>query len=148
MRIRVTNEKEFWAGIAFILIGAGALSQIPKYAIGGATNMGPGYFPLLIGSVLVLLGAAAAIRGIGAERPERVGRWPLVPLFFVTLGVLLFAFLLERAGLAAAVLALLASSCYARLSSKPLELVWIYIVMLIVTIGIFIYGIGLPVSVL
>lgn len=148
MRLKVSNEKEFWAGLVFMLIGAAALSQIPDYKIGRPTNMGPGYFPMLIAIVLVLLGAVAAFRGLTTERAERIGRWPIAPLVFVTLGALAFAFLLERAGLALAVLALITSSCYGRLWRKPIEVALIFVVMLILTIGIFIYGIKLPVSIL
>ena len=148
MRIRVTNEKEFWAGVVFVTIGAAALSQLPKYKIGQATNMGPGYFPMLLGFVLVFLGAIAAFRGLTMTSADKIRRWPLTPLFFVTVGALAFSFLLERFGLAAATLALVTSSCYERVWRRPLEVIMIYVIMLILTTGIFIYGIKLPVSIL
>ncbi|HVB88907.1 MAG TPA: tripartite tricarboxylate transporter TctB family protein [Beijerinckiaceae bacterium] len=148
MNVRVANEKEFWAGVLFVLIGVGALSQIPHYAIGAPTAMGPGFFPLIIGTVLVLLGLMAAVRGWRAAEPTRLDPWPLVPLFFVTLGVILFALLLERAGLAAAAFALVAASCYRRLWRRPFEVLAIYVVMLALCVTIFIYGIKIPVVVL
>lgn len=112
MRIRVTNEKEFWAGVVFMTIGAAALSQLPKYKIGHATNMGPGYFLRLTGIILVFLDAIAAFRGLTMTSADKIGRWPLTPLFFVTVGALAFSFLLEWLGLAAATLRRVTTNVY------------------------------------
>ena len=40
------------------------------------------------------------------------------------------------------------TSCYARLRQRPVEVVAIYLVLLAVVWGIFIYGIQLPISLL
>ena len=142
------NEKQLWAGGVFFLIGLLGLSQIPHYSIGRPTDMGPGYFPLLISCALVLLGLTASLLALVDRTATPIGQWPLIQLALVTCGVLAFAFFVERAGLAFAVLLLVASTCWDRLRSRPIEVGLIYIVVLALTAAIFLYGIRLPIALL
>jgi hypothetical protein len=67
------NRNDLLCGAIFILIGAAfaadALAELP---LGTAFRMGPGYFPLVLASLLVLLGAAIIVSGVGVATPERV----------------------------------------------------------------------------
>lgn len=60
----IKNYKDFAAGAFYILIGllgAGTLGENP---IGTLARMGPGYFPLIISTGLVLTGLVIAVRAI------------------------------------------------------------------------------------
>jgi hypothetical protein len=54
--LRLARDKTFLTGLVFSAIGAGALWLDQAYQIGSAMAMGPGYVPMIIGSLLVLLG--------------------------------------------------------------------------------------------
>src|SRR4051812_15803810 len=48
--------KDFWSGIMFLAFAAVGLIASRDYSLGTSLRMGPGYFPILLGSVLALLG--------------------------------------------------------------------------------------------
>ncbi|NLS06081.1 tripartite tricarboxylate transporter TctB family protein [Rhizobium sp. P32RR-XVIII] len=63
------NRKELAAGVIFIAFGAFfALMALETLSIGNAFRMGPGYFPLILAGLLVLLGIGVAIQGITIEK--------------------------------------------------------------------------------
>ncbi len=52
----IRNPKDFWAGALFVAIGVGTLLMGSKYTLGTAARMGPGYFPRILGILLIVLG--------------------------------------------------------------------------------------------
>jgi putative tricarboxylic transport membrane protein len=69
------NRNDLLCGAIFIVIGlafaADALVELP---LGSAFRMGPGYFPLVLAGLLVLLGAGIIVSGVGVATPDRVVR--------------------------------------------------------------------------
>jgi hypothetical protein len=59
-------------------------------------RMGPGYFPLMLGVLLALLGLIILLRGWRRDTAQRqaVGPWAWKPLFFIVASNLLFGVLL------------------------------------------------------
>ena len=51
----IRNSRDFWSGVLFTLLGTGALAMGSKYALGTAARMGPGYFPRILGILLIAL---------------------------------------------------------------------------------------------
>ena len=66
------------------------------YTIGEGARMGPGYFPLMLGVVLSLLGAAIMFQALVVETEdgEPIGRWAWKPLAYILGANLLFGVLL------------------------------------------------------
>jgi hypothetical protein len=60
MRIRLSTD--FLTGLLFLALGSFAIIYGSRYPIGTASRMGPGYYPLLVSSGLVLLGCILVIR--------------------------------------------------------------------------------------
>lgn len=54
-------NKDHWGGILMFLLGLGALFQGMTYKVGTLSRMGPGFFPLSLGVLLALMGAAIFI---------------------------------------------------------------------------------------
>jgi hypothetical protein len=52
----VRNKKDFVGGLVFVFFGAGALFMARNYRIGTAFRMGPGYFPVVLASLLLVIG--------------------------------------------------------------------------------------------
>jgi len=57
MRLNWQRTRDFWAGLMFALIGGSAMWIARGYPFGSARSMGPGYFPVVLGGLLVILGA-------------------------------------------------------------------------------------------
>ena len=99
------------AGLIFVAFGLAFAITSLSYELGTPLRMGPGYFPLALGGILVLLGllimGKGLISGSGAE--ERLGSVPWRALFLIVLAVLFFGLTVRGLGLvpATAVTALL-----------------------------------------
>jgi hypothetical protein len=146
MPVKIMNAKQFLSGLIFFVIGVGIVVQGRTYDMGTATQMGPGYFPMLLGGILVILGAVGMVTGTRAAASVAIGPWPVVPLVFVSLAIIAFALLIGTAGLLAAVFALIALSCYGRLRRNPVEALVIFATLSAVTYGIFVYVLQLPIE--
>ncbi|HXJ09276.1 MAG TPA: tripartite tricarboxylate transporter TctB family protein [Burkholderiales bacterium] len=57
--MHIKRPKDFWAGLMFIGFGLfTVIWSLTHYQMGTAVRMGPGYFPVLLGGLLAVLGAA------------------------------------------------------------------------------------------
>lgn len=94
--MKIKNEKDFFAGLLFLVLGTGYAWGATRYALGSAAHMGPGYFPLLVGVLLAVIGALVMFKAlvIETEGGARVGAWAWRPLVFILGGNLLFGLLL------------------------------------------------------
>ena len=146
MASRISNRREAWAGVVFIAFAAFILIHVHDYDMGTPTQMGPGFFPTMLAVLLAVLGVATTWRGIRSSVVAPVGPLPLMPLAFVSVGVLMFAALIGSHGLAAAIVALLALSCYGRLRHRPIEVALLCVSLVAVAYVIFILVIQLPVD--
>jgi hypothetical protein len=88
------------AGGMFFGFGVFAIWFSQNYRAGTAANMGPGYFPHMLGIALVAIGLAVALSS-GLPEDAGVRRLRLRPALAVVLSVLFFALGLQRLGLAA-----------------------------------------------
>lgn len=92
-------KRDYYAGALMMLIGLGAAVEGSSYHIGTLVRMGPGFFPVALGIILILLGmmiagtAFASSEG-GDERflpdnPQWFGWLCLIggPILFIILGV-------------------------------------------------------------
>ena len=64
-------KRDYYAGALMVLIGPIAAKERATTSLGTLQKMGPGYFPVMLGSLLILLGiliAGTASTGGNAER--------------------------------------------------------------------------------
>jgi len=102
----IKNQKDLGAGILYVEFGAVGFFIARDYGMGQASRMGPGYFPTVLSTLLMLFGAAAIVRSFVSKIPEEVGAFAWKPLLFVCGSTVLFGLLLEGAGLIVALVAL------------------------------------------
>ena len=112
MNSNTCNSSDFWAGLIYIAFGVTALVAARDYGMGTALRMGPGYFPSMLAGLLTLIGIASAIRGLRGKG-EKVGGISLRSMFLIAGPIVLFAFLLQGAGLLIALPLLIVTSSYA-----------------------------------
>jgi hypothetical protein len=140
---RIRNSQDFWAGVLFAAIGIVTVAAAVDYPLGTLRNIGPGYFPVVLGVILALVGIAIAIRGIAIEG-ERAEGLAIRPLIMVTLSVVAFAFLLRPFGLVLATVALVAISALAGRDFSMLRVALVSAGLTVLSAGIFIYALRLP----
>jgi hypothetical protein len=92
--------RDVLAGLVFMAFGLAFAVTAWSYDIGTALRMGPGYFPLVLGGILVLLGALTVLEGIVAGEGEAIGPVPWRGIVLLTAAVLFFGFTVQRLGLA------------------------------------------------
>ncbi len=80
----------------FCAIGVAFAVGAFNYKVGDGARMGPGYFPLLLGILLALLGIAIAFKAmvVETEGGEKIGKWAWRPLGYIIGANLLFGVLL------------------------------------------------------
>ena len=67
-----------------------------SYTVGNGARMGPGYFPLLLGVLLAILGAVILFQALVVDTPDgdKIGAWAWRPLGYIIAANLLFGVLL------------------------------------------------------
>jgi len=88
----VKNARDFYSGLLFTGVGSAFGWGALDYQVGSSARMGPGYFPLLLGVLLALLGAVMMLRAalLQADRAEAIGPWSWKPLVAIIAANLLF----------------------------------------------------------
>jgi Tripartite tricarboxylate transporter TctB family len=94
--VHIKSQKDFFSGAMFIAIGVAFAWGATTYNVGEGARMGPGYFPLMLGIVLALIGAVVLFTSlvVEVEGGDKVGKWAWRPLFFVIVANLAFGVLL------------------------------------------------------
>ena len=113
------------------------------YALGDISRMGPGMFPVAVGYVLLLLGALISLPAFFRTGSPLQVRWR--PILGCLCAVLLFAVLIERAGIAPTIFALAITAALAdnKLCAKGTLLLG----LALAAIGVFIFGYALGINV-
>ena len=94
--MHIKSQKDFFSGLLFFAIGVAFAWGATTYNVGEGARMGPGYFPLMLGIVLALIGAIVLFTSlvVEVEGGDKVGKWAWRPLFFIIAANLAFGILL------------------------------------------------------
>ncbi len=140
-------SKDFLSGLMFIGFGLIALYFGQKLAIGTPVRMGPGYVPRMLSLILIGLGILVCIVAIvsGSEPVERL-KWK--PITLVTIGIICFGLLFERAGLIPALVVLIMISSLAGEEFKFMEVIGNIVVLSVLCTLVFKVGLGMNINVL
>ena len=94
--MNIKSQKDFFSGLLFMAAGTAFAWRATSYSIGTSARMGPGYFPLVLGVLLALLGVVITFKALVVETEdgEKVGGWAWRPLFFIISANLVFGLLL------------------------------------------------------
>jgi hypothetical protein len=139
----IRNQKDFWSGIIFLVVGLAAVIIGREYTMGTAGRMGPAYFPTILGWLLALLGMISIVRSL--FRPgEPISRFAIKDIVMIMSAVILFGLLIRGAGLFVAVITLVMLSGFASTKFKVLPFLAVAIGLAIFAVLVFVTGLGLP----
>jgi putative tricarboxylic transport membrane protein len=149
--LHILARKDVLAGLLFVGVALLGLWLSRDYPIGTALRMGTGYVPRLLCWILLALGVAVLVQGLregqGAHlvSSEQGSAWRAV--IFVTASLVIFGGSIERLGLVLSILLLIAVGSVAARGLRPLETAAAALVLIILSWGIFILGLGLTIPV-
>ena len=94
--MQIKSQKDFFSGLMFMGIGVAFAWGATTYSVGEGARMGPGYFPLMLGILMTILGIFITFKAlvIEVEGGDKIGQWAWKPLVFIILANLIFGVLL------------------------------------------------------
>jgi hypothetical protein len=105
--LKIRNQRDFGAGIMYMVIGLFFAIMATNYPMGTAAKMGPGYFPFYLGILMFLLGVLVAVKAFGAKAAiESIPKFNWRIMAQITGAVVLYGLLLPRLGFLIAVVVL------------------------------------------
>jgi putative tricarboxylic transport membrane protein len=144
--MRIRSPRDFWAGLLFVGIAALFIGLATQYRFGEAHRMGPGYFPIMVGALLAILGAVVAGRALVFDGPP-LPRFNPRPLVVTLLAIVLFGLAIERLGLAAAIAILVLVRAFADRDVRLLPSIALAGALIVFSVASFVWLLGLPLPV-
>lgn len=94
--MNIKSQKDFFSGLMFMAVGIAFAWGATTYKVGDGARMGPGYFPLMLGVLLAILGAVITFKAmvVETEGGDKIGAWAWKPLFFIITANLVFGLML------------------------------------------------------
>ena len=116
-------RKDLGAGAVFVGLGLAFAITSSTYEIGTALRMGPGYYPLVLGSALVVLGILIAVKGFVAADSDDIGPVPWKALVLLVAALIFFGYTVRGLGLVPALLVTVLMSALAGHRAKVIPAV-------------------------
>jgi len=145
MALSIKHPKDFYAGLMYAVVGLGALVLARGYHMGTSVRMGPGYFPTVLGGLLLLIGTISMVRAF-THSGEAIKPFFWKELALVLGSVVLFGVLVRGAGLLPALLLMVVLSAYASEKFKLKTALLLAAIAAIFSGLVFVKGLGLPLS--
>jgi Tripartite tricarboxylate transporter TctB family len=150
----IKNQKDLASGLMFTIVGVAFAIGAREYTVGTAARMGPGYFPLLLGVILAILGLVITLQSLRTRQSEghEIGAIAWRPLFFIIISNLAFGVCLgglpsigvPPLGLFLGIVALTFLACLAGGKLKLKEAVILSAVLIVGSYATFILLLKLP----
>ncbi len=142
MTTRTLNRTDLIAGGLLAVVGLFAVAQGLAYDIGTVRRMGPGFFPVVVGLVLVLAGIAIALIDGRRATELQAPRHNFRALILITTAMAAFALLIRPAGMVPAVCAAVFLASLADPGMKPGTAALVAVAMSVLSVIVFIWGLG------
>lgn len=144
--VRFQSLQDYAGGMFLIAIAVVGIAGTAGLNFKTSTGVGPGMMPRSTGLIIVALGLIMIINGLFA-RGEGLDRWSVRGLIFVLGSALLFSWTIRSLGLIVAGPLAVIFSSFADRDTKWYEVIIFAIVMTVACIGLFSYGLKLPIPI-
>ena len=138
----IRHPKDFWSGALFTAAGIFAIVYGSKYTIGTAARMGPGYFPRILGILMIVLGVILALRSLRLQGAP-IPRWHWRPTLLVLGSVVLFGAIVKVLGMALSTVLLILVASAASHEFRAREALISGVLLAILAVGVFVIGLSL-----
>ncbi len=141
--LKVKSPQDLGAGVLFLLFGIAGLVLGRDLDFGSARSMGPGYFPMLISGLIILIGLVVTARSFSIEGPA-IERLQFRPIFVLLVSLAIFSLLIREIGVVLTSILMMVAAAYARPKVAIVEtLVFAACVAAFVAL-VFVYGLNQP----
>ncbi|MEG2050115.1 MAG: tripartite tricarboxylate transporter TctB family protein [Comamonas sp.] len=151
--MKIKSQKDFFAGLMYLAVGGAFAIGATEYNIGTGARMGPGYFPLILGVILALIGLVIAFKATvnGPDDGDPVGKWAWKQVFFVLAANFAFGILLVGVpalgipgfGLIVAIIALVLIASAAGYTFNMKEVLVLALVLAVGSYVVFVWALNL-----
>jgi hypothetical protein len=124
-------------------IGLAGLYFGSDLAFGSARLMGPGYFPMILSSLILGIGVIVGFKALAIEGPP-IEAMHLRPILVVVAAILAFGYLIDRIGLALTAALLTVMAGFARRDVNLLETALLAVGLAVFSVALFVYGLSQP----
>ncbi|HSF65509.1 MAG TPA: tripartite tricarboxylate transporter TctB family protein [Paracoccaceae bacterium] len=131
------------AGIVFVAFGLFFGVQSLGLEMGTPLRMGPGFFPVLLAGLLILLGLGVLLGGIRTGG-EPLGAIAVRGILFILPAPIIFGLLVRPAGFVPALFLAALLACFATARMRPSLAVALAAGLTVFATLVFVYGLGLP----
>ena len=140
-------SKDFLSGVMFIAFGLVALYFGRNLQMGTTVRMGPGYVPHMLAYIMMSLGGIITVVAlVTSGEPTEAPKWK--PITMVTIGIICFAALFERAGLLPALVALVLIASLGGEEFKLTEVLGNMVALAVLCVLVFKVGLGMNISII
>lgn len=143
MRIAGFDAADLVGGLLVFAGGCAVALGVTSYQIGELTRMGPGYFPLVVGIALAVIGLGLVL--VSRTTATTLPRLRLKPAFAVFAGLIFWALTIERFGLVPSTLGLVILVSLAQDRPNPGMIAATAAFLIAFSIGVFIYALAIPI---
>lgn len=144
MRIK---SQDFATGLLFIAVGAAALWISADYPMGTPQRPGTGVLPAILAWCLIGTGALLWLKAVVTDSPNLTS-WAWRPAIMITLAIIAFALLVDRAGLVVTMVVSMTLVALGTPETRWREYLPFAVIMLAIGVSVFIYGLGMPIPIL
>jgi Tripartite tricarboxylate transporter TctB family len=137
--IRIRNARDFCGGVLLVAIGVAAVTIARGYPTGSAARMGPGYFPDMLGMLLIAIGGTLVVTSLRRDGPG-LPRWPWRPTVVVLGAVVLFGAIVPWAGLALSTVVLVFVASAASHEFRWREAAVSAVLLAVLAVSVFVVG--------
>ena len=142
--MNIRNQKDFGAGIMYMVIGLFFTILATQYQMGTAAKMGPGYFPFWLGLLMTALGLLILVKSLSAKAAiEKIPKFDWKIIGMITGSVVLYGILLPTMGFIIAIAVLVFMSASASHEFHWKGTLVNAIVLIVFTYSVFVLGLKL-----
>ena len=151
--MKIKSQKDFFAGLMYLAVGGAFAIGATEYNIGTGARMGPGYFPLILGVILALIGLVISFKATvnGPDDGDPIGKWAWKQVFFVLAANFAFGILLVGVpalgipgfGLMVAIIALVLIASIAGYTFNMKEVLVLALVLAVGSYVVFVWALSL-----
>jgi putative tricarboxylic transport membrane protein len=145
--MRMRSSQDFAAGLLLLGFGLAGLWIGADYPMGTAQRPGTGVLPHILSWCLIATGVLLWLKAAFAGSPP-ISAWAWRPAIMVTLAIVAFALLVDRLGLVVAMIVSMTLTALGTPDTRWREYLVFALLMLVIGVGLFIYGLGMPIPAL
>jgi putative tricarboxylic transport membrane protein len=142
---QIKSPQDLGAAAVFLAVGIAGVYFGSELRFGTGSNMGPGFFPVILSWIIVAIGVIVGFKAVTVAGPP-IEPVRLRPLVVIIAAILAFGYLVDTIGLAltAALLTILAAFARRWREISLLETILLAAGLALFSVGLFVYALSQP----